>query len=70
MKVKHLTKSGSVRSKGNHLGSLATASSYGTGVADNIRLTKANIKTANPNSILREINLRKSRPQKYITLVG
>lgn len=70
MKVKHLTKGNTIRSKGSHLGSLATASSYGTGIADNIRLVNSSIKNDKPNSILNEIKLKKSRPQKYVTLIN
>ena len=69
MRIKHLS-GNKIRTKGNHLGSLATASSYGTGIADNIRLTNASIKNERPYSVLRDIKLKKSRPQKYVSMIN
>ena len=69
MKIIHLA-GNRKRSKGTHLGSLSTASSYGTGIADNIRLTNASIKNQKPYSVLREIKLKQSRPQKYVSMIN
>lgn len=69
MIIKHLS-GNRIRSKGNHLGSLSTASSYGTGIADNIRLTNASIKNEKPYSVLRDIKIKKSRPQKYVSMIN
>lgn len=68
MKVKQLS-GNRIKSKGFHLGSLTKASSYGTGVAESIRLTNSKINNQKPFSVLRDLKLKKSRDQKYVSMI-